>query len=150
MHTSAKTCAFFIGFAVDNIGETGVRSKESIGERMMRIIKKWIGRKPETAGEVRLLEVSQGEMFEQMYPLLGQLALHATSGRDVDYRLYLVCEGGRRILPVDKPSVMRGAYCGGVSPLADCEIREFAGIADLVDTSNLLPAVEASVYLASL
>ena len=45
---------------------------------------------------------------------------------------------------------MRGAYCGGVSPLADCEIREFAGIADIVDTSNLLPAVEASVYLASL
>ena len=117
MHTSAKTCAFFIGFAVDNIGETGVRSKESIGERMMRIIKKWIGRKPETAGEVRLLEVSQGEMFEQMYPLLGQLALHATSGRDVDYRLYFICEGGRRILPVDRPSVMSGAFNNGVNPL---------------------------------
>ena len=116
----------------------------------MRIIKKWIGRKPENAGEMWLLEVTQSEMFEQIYPLLGQLTLHATSGHDVDYRLYLVCEGGRRILPVDKPSVMRGAYCGGVSPLADCEIREFAGIADIVDTSNLLPAVEASVYLASL
>ena len=50
----------------------------------MRIIKKWIGRQPDTAGEVRLLEVSQAEMFEQMYPLLGQLALHATSGHDVD------------------------------------------------------------------
>lgn len=79
MHTFAKACAFFIGFAVDNIGETGVRSKENIGERMMRMIKRWIGRKPETAGEVRLLGASQGEMFEQMYPLLGQLALHATS-----------------------------------------------------------------------
>ena len=53
----------------------------------MRIIKKWIGRKPESAGDVYLLEVTQAEMFEQMYPLLGQLALHATSGRDVDYRL---------------------------------------------------------------
>ena len=47
----------------------------------MRIIKKWIGRKPESAGDVYLLEVTQAEMFEQMYPLLGQLALHATSGR---------------------------------------------------------------------
>ena len=58
----------------------------------MRIIKKWIGRKPESAGDVYLLEVTQAEMFEQMYPLLGQLALHATSGRDVDYRLYFICE----------------------------------------------------------
>lgn len=49
----------------------------------MRIIKKWIGRKPESAGDVYSLEVTQAEMFEQMYPLLGQLALHATSGRDV-------------------------------------------------------------------
>lgn len=88
----------------------------------MRIIKKWIGRKPESAGDVYLLEVTQAEMFEQMYPLLGQLALHATSGRDVDYRLYFICEGGRRILPVDKPSVMSGAFNGGVNPLADCEI----------------------------
>ena len=147
MHTFAKTCAFFIGFAVDNIGETGVRSKESIGERMMRIIKKWIGRKPETAGEVRLLEVSQGEMFEQMYPLLGQLALHATSGRDVDYRLYFICEGGRRILPVDRPSVMSGAFNNGVNPLVDCEIVTAENIAELVDTAALLPAVEASAYL---
>lgn len=113
----------------------------------MRIIKKWAGRKPEYAGEMHLLEVTQAEMFEQMYPLLGQPALHATSGHDVDYRLYLVCEGGRRILPVDKPSVMRGAYNGGVSPLADCEVKEFADIAELVDTANLLPAVEASEYL---
>lgn len=45
----------------------------------MRIIKKWIGRKPESAGDVYLLEVTQAEMFEQMYPLLGQLALHATT-----------------------------------------------------------------------
>lgn len=114
----------------------------------MRIIKKWIGHKPEEAGEMRLLEVTQAEMFEQMYPLLGQPALHATSGHDVDYRLYLICEGGRRILPVDKPSVMRGAYNGGMSPLADCEVEEYTSVADLVDTANLLPAIEASVYLA--
>ena len=113
----------------------------------MRIIKKWIGRRPEKAGEVWLLEVTQSEMFEQMYPLLGQLALHATSGRDVDYRLYLICEGGRRILPVDKPSVMSGAYNGGVSPLADCEIKEYENIAELADTSELLPTFEASAYL---
>ena len=113
----------------------------------MRIIKKWIGRRPEKAGEVWLLEVTQSEMFEQMYPLLGQLALHATSGRDVDYRLYLICEGGRRILPVDKPSVMSGAYNGGVSPLADCEIKEYENIAELTDTSELLPTFEASAYL---
>ena len=29
----------------------------------MRIIKKWTGRRPEEAGEVKLLEVSQAEMF---------------------------------------------------------------------------------------
>ncbi len=113
----------------------------------MRIIKKWIGRQPETAGEVRLLEVSQAEMFEQMYPLLGQLALHATSGQDVDYRLYFICENGRRILPVDKPSVMSGAFNGGISPLAECEIVSAESISELVDTSALLPAVEASEYL---
>lgn len=116
----------------------------------MRIIKKWVGRKPERAGDMWLLEVTQAEMFEEMYPLLGQLALHATSGRDVDYRLYLVCEDGRRILPIDKPSVMRGAYNGGVSPLCDCDIKEYTSIADLVDTANLLPAVEASEYLFNL
>lgn len=113
----------------------------------MRIIKKWIGRQPETAGEVRLLEVTQAEMFEQMYPLLGQLALHATSGQDVDFRLYFICEGGRRILPVDKPSVMSGAFNGGVNPLVDCEPVSASSIAELVDTTSLLPAVEASEYL---
>ena len=109
----------------------------------MRIIKKWIGRKPESAGDVYLLEVTQAEMFEQMYPLLGQLALHATSGRDVDYRLYFICEGGRRILP----SVMSGAFNGGVNPLADCEIITAENISELIDTSALLPAVEAGEYL---
>lgn len=113
----------------------------------MRIIKKWTGRRPETAGEVLLLEVTQAEMFEQMYPLLGQLALHATSGHDVDYRLFLICENGRRILPVDKPSVMSGAFNGGVSPLADCEPVTTDSIGELVDTASLLPAVEASEYL---
>ena len=113
----------------------------------MRIIKKWIGRQPETAGEVRLLEVTQAEMFEQMYPLLGQLALHAPSGQDVDLRLYFICEGGRRILPVDKPSVMSGAFNGGVNPLVDCEPVSASSIAELVDTASLLPAVEASEYL---
>ena len=113
----------------------------------MRIIKKWIGRQPETAGEVRLLEVTQAEMFEQMYPLLGKLALHATSGHDVDFRLYFICEGGRRILPVDKPSVMSGAFNGGVNPLVDCEPVSASSIAELVDTASLLPAVEASEYL---
>ena len=113
----------------------------------MRIIKKWIGRQPEGAGEIMVLEVTQSEMFEQMYPLLGQLALHATSGRDVDLRLYLICEGGRRILPIDKPSVMAGAFNGGVSPLADCEVKEYGSISELVDKDNLLPAVEASQYL---
>ena len=118
-----------------------------MGESAMRIIKKWIGRQPETAGEVRLLEVTQAEMFEQMYPLLGQLALHATSGHDVDFRLYFICEGGRRILPVDKPSVLSGAFNGGVNPLVDCEPVSASSIAELVDTASLLPAVEASEYL---
>lgn len=113
----------------------------------MRIIKKWIGQQPETAGEVRLLEVTQAEMFEQMYPLLGQLALHATSGHDVDYRLYFICENGRRILPVDRPSVMSGAFNGGVNPLADCEITSAEDISELVDTESLLPPIEASKYL---
>lgn len=113
----------------------------------MKIIKKWIGRRPESAGEIRLLEVSQAEMFEQMYPLLGQLALHATSGHYVDYRLYFICEDGRRILPVDKPSVMSGAFNAGVNPLADCETVTAENIAELVDTARLLPAVEASEYL---
>ena len=113
----------------------------------MRIIKKWTGRQPEYAGEVRLLEVSQAEMFEQMYPLLGQPALHATSGHDVDYRLYFICEDGKRILPVDKPSVLSGAFNGGVSPLADCEVVTAENIAELVDAKALLPAIEASQYL---
>ena len=113
----------------------------------MRIIKKWIGRKPESAGDVYLLEVTQAEMFEHMYPLLGQLALHATSGRDVDYRLYFICENGRRILPVDKPSVMSGAFNGGINPLADCEIVTAENISELIDTSALLPTVEAGEYL---
>ncbi len=113
----------------------------------MRIIKKWIGRQPESAGEIRLLEVTQAEMFEQMYPLLGQLALHATSGHDVDYRLYFICENGRRVLPVDKPSVMSGAFNSGANPLVDCEITSAENISELVDTENLLPTVEASEYL---
>ena len=113
----------------------------------MRIIKKWIGKQPESAGEIMLLEVTQSEMFEQMYPLLGQLALHATSGRDVDLRLYLVCENGRRILPIDKPSVMSGAFNGGVNPLVDCEIVTAENISELIDASALLPAVEAGEYL---
>lgn len=113
----------------------------------MRIIKKWVGRQPESAGEIKLLEVTQAEMFEQMYPLLGQCALHATSGSDVDLRLYFICENGRRILPVDRPSVMSGAFNRGVSPLADCEIISAQSISELVDTAALLPAVEASEYL---
>lgn len=113
----------------------------------MRIIKKWTGRRPEHAGEVLLLEVTQAEMFEQMYPLIGQLALHATSGRDVDYRLFFICENGRRILPVDRPSVMSGAFNNGVNPLVDCEPVTASNIAELVDMAALLPAVEASEYL---
>ena len=98
----------------------------------MRIIKKWMGRRPESAGDVLLLEVSQSEMFQQMYPLLGQLALHAMSGHDVDYRLYFICENGRRILPVDKPSVLSGAFNG-----------------ELIDSAAMLPPVKASEYLFS-
>lgn len=113
----------------------------------MRIIKKWVGRQPEGAGEIKLLEVTQAEMFEQMYPLLGQCALHATSGRDVDLRLYFICENGRRILPVDRPSVMSGAFNRGVNPLTDCETVSAQSISELVDTSALLPSVEASEYL---
>lgn len=113
----------------------------------MRIIKKWIGRQPENAGEIKLLEVSQAEMFEQMYPLLGQLALHATSGHDVDFRLYFICENGQRILPVDKPSVMSGAFNGGVNPLVDCPEQTAESIVELVDTAALKPAIEASEYL---
>ena len=113
----------------------------------MQIQKRWTGKKPDFAGEVYRLECTQAEMFEQMYPLLGQLALHATSGRDVDYRLYFICEGGRRILPVDRPSVMSGAFNNGVNPLVDCEIVTADNIAELVDTAALLPAVEASAYL---
>lgn len=115
----------------------------------MKIIKTWVGRQPEGAGEVKLLEVSQAEMFEQMYPLLGQLALHATSGHDVDYRLYFICENGRRILPVDKPSVMSGAFNGGKNPLVDCEVVTASDIGELIDRSALLPPVEASEYLFS-
>lgn len=69
------------------------------------------------------------------------------NGRDVDYRLYFICEGGRRILPVDKPSVMSGAFNGGVNPLADCEIITAENISELIDASALLPAVEAGEYL---
>ena len=50
-------------------------------------------------------------------------ALHATSGRDVIYRLYLICEDGRRILPVDKPSVMMGASCMGFQWMAPSEMK---------------------------
>lgn len=121
--------------------------RKNTGDSAMRIIKKWTGRRPEEAGEVKLLEVSQAEMFEQMYPLLGQLALHATSGHDVDYRLYFICENGRRILPVDKPSVLSGAFNGGVNPLVDCEPVTASSINELTDTAALLPAVEASAYL---
>lgn len=49
----------------------------------MRIYKKWTGRQPDYAGDIFLLECSQEEQFTQMYPLIGQPALHATSGRDV-------------------------------------------------------------------
>lgn len=115
----------------------------------MRIIKKWMGRRPEGAGDVLLLEVSQSEMFQQMYPLLGQLALHAMSGHDVDYRLYFICENGRRILPVDKPSVLSGAFNGGTNPLFDCEITEASDIGELIDSAAMLPPVKASEYLFS-
>lgn len=114
----------------------------------MRIYKKWVGRQPAKAGEMYLLECSQEEQFTQMFPLIGQQALHATSGRDVIYRLYLICEGRRRILPIDKPSVMMGAFNGGKSPLADCKIITAERIEELVKADELLPSVEASVYLA--
>lgn len=114
----------------------------------MRIYRQWVGRQPAKAGEMYLLECSQEEQFTQMFPLIGQQALHATSGRDVIYRLYLICEDGRRILPVDKPSVMMGAFNGGKSPLADCGIITAERIEELVKTDELLPSVEASVYLA--
>ena len=110
----------------------------------MQIRKRWTGRKPDFAGEVYLLECSQAEMFEQMYPLIGQLALHATSGRDVDIRLYFICEDGRRILPVDRPSVMSGAFNGGVSPLEPVNAER---IEELVKISELLPPAEAGDYL---
>ena len=84
----------------------------------MRIIKKWVGRQPEGAGEIKLLEVTQAEMFEQMYPLLGQCAL-----------------------PPDP------FFDRGVNPLADCETVSAQSISELVDTSALLPAMEASEYL---
>lgn len=113
----------------------------------MQIQKRWTGKKPDYAGEVYLLECTQAEMFEQMYPLMGQLALHATSGRDVDLRLYLICENGRRILPVDRPSVMSGAYNGGVSPLEPCDVISAERIEALVNTAELLPPVEAGDYL---
>lgn len=47
----------------------------------MRIYRKWVGRQPAKAGEMYLLECSQEEQFTQMFPLIGQQALHATSGR---------------------------------------------------------------------
>lgn len=113
----------------------------------MQIQKRWVGKKPNYAGDVFLLECTQAEMFEQMYPLIGQLALHATSGRDVDLRLYLICEQGRRILPIDRPSVMSGAFNNGKNPLEPCEIINAQNISELVKTNELLPTVEASDYL---
>lgn len=113
----------------------------------MRIYKKWVGQKPDCAGDIYVLECSQEEQFTQMFPLIGQQALHATSGRDVIYRLYLICEDGRRILPIDKPSVMMGAFNGGRSPLADCEVRTAEHISELVNTDELRPSMEASRYL---
>ncbi len=113
----------------------------------MRIYKKWAGRQPDYAGDIFLLECSQEEQFTQMYPLIGQPALHATSGRDVIYRLYLICEDGRRILPIDKPSVIMGAFNGGHSPLSDCAEITAARIEELVRADELLPSIEASKYL---
>ena len=40
------------------------------------------------------------------------------------------------------------AFNGGKSPLADCEIITAERIEELVKTDELLPPVEASVYLA--
>ena len=113
----------------------------------MRIYKKWVGRQPDYAGDVYLLECTQEEQFTQMYPLIGQPALHATRGQDVIFRLYFICEDGRRILPVDKPSVIRGAFCGGKSPLENCEEITARRIEELVKADELLPSVEASKYL---
>lgn len=48
---------------------------------------------------------------------------------------------------MDRPSVMSGAFNRGVNPLADCETVSAQSISELVDTSALLPAVEASEYL---
>lgn len=121
--------------------------KAAVRRYFMKIQKRWTGKKPDFAGEVYLLECTQAEMFEQMYPLMGQLALHATSGRDVDLRLYFICEDGRRILPVDRPSVMSGAFNGGVSPLEPCEPVNAERIEELVKTAELLPPVEAGDYL---
>lgn len=50
----------------------------------MRIYRKWVGRQPAKAGEMYLLECSQEEQFTQMFPLIGQQALHATSGARCD------------------------------------------------------------------
>ena len=113
----------------------------------MRIYKKWAGQKPDYAGDIYVLECSQEEQFTQMYPLIGQQALYATSGRDVIYRLYLICEDGRRILPIDKPSVMMGSFNGGRSPLEDCEVISASNISELVKVDELRPAMEASRYL---
>lgn len=114
---------------------------------IMQIQKKWIGKKPDCAGNVYLLECSQSEMFEQIYPLIGQPALHATSGNDVDIRLYFICEDGRRLLPVDRPSLMSGAFNGGVSPLEPCELKTSGRIEELVKANELLPSINASDYL---
>ena len=48
---------------------------------------------------------------------------------------------------MDKPSVMSGAFNGGINPLADCEIVTAENISELIDTSALLPTVEAGEYL---
>ena len=93
------------------------------------------------AGGGRRGEASRGQSGRDVR------ALHATSGHDVDYRLYFICENGRRILPVDKPSVLSGAFNGGVNPLVDCEPVTASSINELTDTAALLPAVEASAYL---
>ena len=48
---------------------------------------------------------------------------------------------------MDKPSVMSGAFNGGINPLADCEIVTAENISEFIDTSALLPTVEAGEYL---
>ena len=50
-------------------------------------------------------------------------------------------------MPVDKPSVIRGAFCGGKSPLENCEEITARRIEELVKADELLPSVEASKYL---